>query len=142
MKNLMMVVFILIQAVTTVYCMDKILDDKTNYKSIKNILLICLLVFLTRINWIYNNSYITMIFSITIIAFCNYYIRENKRLTEIVSATFVYFLINIVSEVICSSLLLLFQSKEQIIVLTSNEIYKNMISSAIFFITTFIFYFE
>ena len=93
MKNLMMVVFILIQAVTTVYCMDKILDDKTNYKSIKNILLICLLVFLTRINWIYNNSYITMIFSITIIAFCNYYIRENKRLTEIVSATFVYFLI-------------------------------------------------
>ena len=128
MKNLMMVVFILIQAVTTVYCMDKILDDKTNYKSIKNILLICLLVLLTRINWIYNNSYITMIFSITIIAFCNYYIRENKRLTEIVSATFVYFLINIVSEVICSSLLLLFQSKEQIIVLTSNEIYKNMIS--------------
>ena len=138
MKNLMMVVFILIQAVTTVYCMDKILDDKTNYKSIKNILLICLLVFLTRINWIYNNSYITMIFSITIIAFCNYYIRENKRLTEIVSATFVYFLINIVSEVICSSLLLLFQSKEQIIVLTSNEIYKNMISSAIFFITTLV----
>ena len=121
MKNLMMVVFILIQAVTTVYCMDKILDDKTNYKSIKNILLICLLVLLTRINWIYNNSYITMIFSITIIAFCNYYIRENKRLTEIVSATFVYFLINIVSEVICSSLLLLFQSKEQIIVLTSNK---------------------
>ena len=138
MKNLMMVVFILIQAVTTIYCMDKILDDKTNYKSIKNILLICLLVFLTRINWIYNNSYITMIFSITIIAFCNYYIRENKRLTEIVSATFVYFLINIVSEVICSSLLLLFQSKEQIIVLTSNEIYKNMISSAIFFITTLV----
>ena len=138
MKNLMMVVFILIQAVTTVYCMDKILDDKTNYKSIKNILLICLLVLLTRINWIYNNSYITMIFSITIIAFCNYYLRENKRLTEIVSATFVYFLINIVSEVICSSLLLLFQSKEQIIVLTSNEIYKNMISSAIFFITTLV----
>lgn len=138
MKNLMMVVFILIQAVTTVYCMDKILDDKTNYKSIKNILLICLLVLLTRINWIYNNSYITMIFSITIIAFCNYYIRENKRLTEIVSATFVYFLINIVSEVICSSLLLLFQSKEQIIVLTSNKIYKNMISSAIFFITTLV----
>ena len=52
MKNLMMVVFILIQAVTTVYCMDKILDDNTNYKSIKNILLISLLVFLTRINWI------------------------------------------------------------------------------------------
>ena len=130
MKNLMMVVFILIQAVTTVYCMDKILDDKTNYKSIKNILLICSLVFLTRINWIYNNSYITMIFSITIIAFCNYYIRENKRLTEIVSATFVYFLINIVSEVICSSLLLLFQSKEQIIVLTSNKF--NIVKALVF----------
>lgn len=138
MKNLMMVVFILIQAVTTVYCMDKILDDKTNYKSIKNILLICLLVFLTRINWIYNNSYITMIFSITIIAFCNYYIRETKRLTEIVSATFVYFLINIVSEVICTFLLLIFQSKEQLLNLTNNILYKEMLSSAIFFTTTLV----
>lgn len=138
MKNLMMVVFILIQAVTTLYCMDKILDDKTNYKSIKNILLICLLVFLTRINWIYNNSYITMIFSITIIAFCNYYMRKDKRLTEIVSATFVYFLINIVSEVICTSLLLIFQSKEQLLNLTNNILYKEILSSAIFFTTTLV----
>ncbi len=137
MKNLMMVVHVVIEAVTTIYCISKIMNDKAE-KSFKNIVLMFLMGSICCANWTFNNSYIKIIFSFTIIGFFNYYIRSNKKLNEIVSGTFIYFLVNFCGEIIISVILSSIMSNEMILTMMDNTIYSTMLSSAVFLLTALI----
>ena len=137
MKNLMMVVHVVIEAVTTIYCISKIMNDKAE-KSFKNIVLMFLMGSICCANWTFNNSYIKIIFSFTIIGFFNYYIRSNKKLNEIVSGIFIYFLVNFCGEIIVSLILSNIMSNEMLLTMMDNTIYSTMLSSAVFLLTTLI----
>jgi len=124
--------------VTTFFCIDKISKEKINYKEVKTFLIFIVYIVLIRLNWLYTSMYMTTLFSYSIIAIANYYLHKHKDINKSVTTTFIYFVIAITSEIICSFLLMLFLSNDEILVMTSHPVYKNIISMSIYFITVLI----
>ena len=135
---LVMIMHDLLQCVTVFYCVDKLLDEKTNYKSFRTIFITTIFAISLRINWLYTNSYFTTIFSYTLVAIANYVLRDNKNLNRDISASFVCFIVVMISEIIMSCILMLFFNDKEILNLTSIPLYKNMISSSIYLLSLFV----
>ena len=127
-----------IQCLAMFYCFDKLLGEKIKYNSVKTLFSVIIFAVLIRFNWLYNNGYVTTLFSYTLICGTNYYIRKNQNINSIVSATVVDFIVTIIGELLMSLILMIFMSNEEIMNLTSHPIYKNLISLSIHISTIFV----
>lgn len=139
---LIVIVHDIVQCITMFYCIDKLLGEKTNFRSFKTIFIFIIFSILVRINWEYTSSYVTTLFSYTLIATTNYYLREHKNVNKAVSTTFVYFLMAMVSELLISFILMIFMSGKEILAITNHFTHKNILSIVIYTGTVFVAYFS
>ena len=65
---LIVIVHDIVQCITMFYCIDKLLGEKTNFRSFKTIVGIVVFAILIRFNWNYTNSYFTTLFSYFLIS--------------------------------------------------------------------------
>lgn len=122
----------IVQFITMFYCIDKLLGEKTNYKSFKTIFGVIIFSILIRFNWNNTNQYFSTIFAYSLISCLNYYIRKNKNINEIISVSFVNFIITMISELIMSFILLLFLNGKEILRLKEIVVFENLISMTIY----------